>query len=597
MPESRLLLACKTVSMVTQFNDRQNTYALLLILLLAFLPWGGAAQDVENIANSASNLSEQSLQISGGLRLSNNFYTSNGIDPRRDALQWRAVANLQLNYLGFSAPFSLAFSDGNQEFNLPSYTFAGISPTYKWATLHLGDRSLNYSKYTLNSINFRGVGFELEPGNFYVSAMYGQLRRARAEDLNSQQALDPSYKRTGYGFKAGYQGDGSEYSIIYFAASDDETSITQPIATSISPAENAIMSAIVKQKIVNNLRAELEFAHSVTNLDRRAEGLLDSDTDAGNTLLGLFDPNQTVQDGNAYKARLVYNPRSFSVNAGYERIDRGFRTLGALFFLSDAEYYTAGLSKSFLQNKLTVFANGGLENTNLDDFEKNGTRRLVGSVNLSYVPNERWAFSSAYSNFENTTRLRAFADPSAIVDSILLAQVTQTANLVSTYNLSPEGNPSSITLVLSYQRANSIIDEVVQDDAKSRFFNGSLMYTVQQTDIDLRFTAALNYNQTELSQFDNNTISPTLGITKGFFERKLQTLLRATFNRVSRQGGDGSNVFNLTLGANYNFLEDHSFNFRTSLINRSSAAQDIPDFTEWYGLISYGYRFGGDVRL
>ncbi|MEL6973141.1 MAG: hypothetical protein AAFO02_23455, partial [Bacteroidota bacterium] len=91
------------------------------------------------------------------------------------------------------------------------------------------------------------------------------------------------------------------------------------------------------------------------------------------------NPNETITDGDAIRTRLVYSPKRFSTNLGYERIDRGFRTLGALFFLSDAEYYTAGFSTALFENKLTLFANGGLENTNLDDFEQNGTRRAVGS--------------------------------------------------------------------------------------------------------------------------------------------------------------------------------------------------------------------------
>lgn len=567
--------------------------AIILVLLIAATP-----VLAQSTTEADDELESRNLQINGGLQLSNNFYFSNGIAPRRDALQWRALANLNLRYLGITAPFSLAFSDGNQEFNLPSYTFAGISPTYKWATLHLGDRSLNYSKYTLNSINFRGAGFELEPGNFYVSGMYGRLRRARAEDLNSLQALDPSYERTGYGFKTGYKNKGSEYSIIYFAATDDENSITQPIGTSLAPAENMVASAIAKQQLVKKLSVELEYAHSVTNDDRRLNELSDPDINNSNSMLGLFAPNQSVTDGDAIRTRLVYSPKKFSTNIGYERIDRGFRTLGALFFLSDAEYYTAGFSTAFFENKLTLFANGGLENTNLDDFEQNGTRRAVGSVNASYVPNEKWIFSSSYSNFENTTRLRAISDPSLIVDSILLAQTTNTANLTSTYNLSADRErTSSLTMILSYQQARSIIDEVVQDDADSRFFNGSLMYTVNITEQDLRFTTAVNYNQTELEQFNNNTVSPTVAITKGFLDRQLQTQLRATYNWVSQDAGPSSNVLNLTLGASYSFLEDHSISFTNSFINRTSSSNDIPDFSEWYGRISYGYRFGADLRL
>lgn len=538
----------------------------------------------------------RSLKISGGLRLSNDFYTSNGIDPRRDALQWRAVANLNLNFAGVSAPFSLAFSDGNQEFNLPSYTFVGISPTYKWATLHLGDRSINYSKYTLSGINFRGAGFELRPNNFYVSGMYGQLRRARAEDLNSQQMLDPSYRRMGYGMKMGYRGKGSEYSVIVFGAEDDEASIGQPVTSAITPANNAIISGIVKQKLGKRLSADLELAHSVYNADRRAEDLTDADTDFGNRIFGLFTPNETAIDGNAYRAKLNYGLKGMNLQGGYERIERGFRTLGALFFLSDAEYYTAGFSKTFLKNKMTFFANGGLERTNLDDFEKNGTRRLVGSLNLSYIPNEKWLFNTSYSNFENTTRLKTF-DPSAIVDSLILAQTTQAGNAVATYNISSRENPSSLTLVLSYQQANSIVDDVIQDDAKSQFFNGSLMYSKTQSLQDLRFTAALNYNQTELSMLNNSTISPTIGITKGFYERKLQTTFRSTYNLISSQNRGNSNVLNLTLGATYLYQEDHSFSFSTSFINRTGGGQEFPSFSEWYGRLAYGYRFGGNLRL
>ena len=213
------------------------------------------------------------------------------------------------------------------------------------------------------------------------------------------------------------------------------------------------------------------------------------------------------------------------------------------------------------------------------------------------MPDEKWLFSGSYSNFENTTRLRAFTDPTNIVDSILLAQLTQTANLVTTYNIRTRENPSALTLVLSYQKANSIVDDIVQEDANSRFFNGSLMYSFTQSANDLRFTAALNYNQTELSQFDNTTISPTLGITKGFWERKLQTSLRTTYNLVSRNGSSNTQVLNFTIGATYLFLEDHTFSLSTSLIRRNSSLQEFPSFTEWYGRLAYGYRFGGNINF
>lgn len=571
-------------------NTRKIAWPIFIFLTMMAMP--AAGQDVSQLGQSL----RAPLQITGGLSLSNNFYTSDGIAARRDALQWRILANLNLSFAGISAPFSLAFSDANRQFNLPSYTFTGISPTYKWARLHLGDRSLNFSKYTLNSINFRGAGFELQPGKLYVAGMYGRLRRAVAEDLLSQQMLEPAYLRTGYGFKAGITGVSSEYHIMVFGAWDDPNSISQPLMRAVLPANNAVISLNGRQQLGKKFNAELELARSAYNQDRRLDPLAGNESNAANTLLGLLQPTVSLINGNAVRGKLAYSTRGLGLQAGYERIDRGFRTMGALFFLSDAEYYTLGFNKSLLKNKLTVFANGGLERTNLDDFERNGTQRLVGSFNTSYNPSERWNFNASYSNFQNTSKLRTLFNPASPVDSIILAQTTQTANGTVTYNLRNKNNPSSISLILTQQRANSIIDDVVRPDAQSRFFNGSLMYSLSQPKKDFRFNAAINANRTQLAAFDNFVLSPTLGVTKGYLNRKLQLSGRLAYNQAFAEAGNNG-VFNFGLGSSLLVNKVHTLSFNTNLISRSSAVAGIQGFTEWYGQVMYNYNFVRNVKL
>ena len=143
------------------------------------------AQDVEQAVKRVGKIGEERLNITGGIQLNNQLYSSTGIDARRDNWQWGIRANLNLSFLGMSAPFSVAFSDANTNYRLPSYTFVGLSPTYKWATLHLGDRSLAFSRYTMSGISFRGVGFTLEPGRWYASGFYGRLNRALSSDLDA----------------------------------------------------------------------------------------------------------------------------------------------------------------------------------------------------------------------------------------------------------------------------------------------------------------------------------------------------------------------------------------------------------------------------
>lgn len=548
------------------------------------------AQEVDGVVKTVKSIRQQSLQISGGLNLYSNFYHADGIAARRDALQWRALANLNLSYLGIDAPFSLAFSDGNQQFNLPAYTFVGISPTYKWARLHLGDRSLNFSKYTLNNINFKGAGFELRPGRFYIAGMYGQLRRAVAEDFNSLQMLDPAYRRTGQGLKAGFSNTRSEINLTYFAAKDDPNSIVQPLMREILPSSNIVLSVSGRQQLGKKANLEGEVARSGLNRDVRSELL--PNPSSGQSFLGLFKPTSSLITGTAYRAKLNFSVKGFNFNTGYERIERGFQTLGALFFLSDAEYLTLGFSRSFMKNRLSIFANGGQERTNLDDFERNGTRRLVGSFNGAYTPSKKWSFNASYSNFQNTTKIRALTSPDALVDSIILAQATQTASFSAVHYLNT-GNerPSSLSFFVTYQRANSIVDDVVQDNAASRFLNGSLIYAYSITDRDLRLSAALNVNQTQLVNLDNLVLAPTLGITKGFLNKRLQTNLRIAYNQVFQKIGEDNAVINLSLGSNWQLTKAHMLGFNTTLLNRSAGGQTDDGFLEWYGQLMYGYRF------
>ncbi len=582
------------------WRPKTRPYTLLHGLLSAIccsIMWSASAQDLEQIARGVGALGRTPLQITGGLSLSNNFYTSNGIDPRRDALQWRILANLNLSYAGITAPFSLAFSDANRQFNLPAYTFTGISPTYKWARLHLGDRSLNFSKYTLNSLNFRGLGFELQPGRLYIAGMYGQLRRAVAEDLQSQQMLEPAYRRTGYSFKAGLSSEHSEYHIMLLSAWDDPHSIAQPTRQGILPADNAVISLHGRQQLGSRLILEAEIARSAYNHDRRLETLPAPEHSAAKTLLGLLQPTVSLVNGNAWRAKVNYQLRGTGLQGGYERIDRGFRTMGALFFLSDAAYYTLGIHKSLWKNKMTLFANGGIERTNLDDFERNGTQRLVGSLQAAYAPSERWNFNLSYSNFQNTTKLRTLFDPASPVDSIILAQTTETANSAITYQLPNKDKPASLSLVLTAQQANSIIDDVVRPDARSRFFNGSLVYALAMPARDLRLNATLNANHTQLVGFDNFVLSPTLGLVKGYLQRRLQLNARAAYNYIFSQDGSRNGVLNLGLGSSLLMYKVHTLSLNTTFIHRSAGGAGVEGFNEWYGQLMYHYNFTRNVRL
>ncbi|MEM9819459.1 MAG: hypothetical protein AAF985_00245, partial [Bacteroidota bacterium] len=168
----------------------------------------GLIQEAKSIKAKVKNTLNDSLKISGGISASSELNFISGRSRRSGLFNYQLNGALNISKYGFSLPLSLNFSNERFVYNydlpairLPSYSFAGMTPTFKWASLLIGDRTMDFSPYTLSGHGFRGLGTELKPGSFYFAAMYGRLQRAQAEDLNSLQSLDPVYKRMAWGMK------------------------------------------------------------------------------------------------------------------------------------------------------------------------------------------------------------------------------------------------------------------------------------------------------------------------------------------------------------------------------------------------------------
>lgn len=567
-------------------------YALFVLLFFG-LPVQG--QDLEAIGQNLSNLRDQSLGITGNIQFSNQSYWSEGIDARRDTWQWGVRANLNFSFLGMSAPFSVAFSDANSAYRLPSYTFVGISPKYKWATLHLGDRSLGFSRYTMSGISFRGIGFTLEPGRWYASGFYGKLNRALSSDLDAVGDLNGYLKRKGYGSRLGYVGKKGGYFINFFGADDDdEDFLLTPIGEALSTTNNRVVSLELRQELFEGLTLSTELAHSVYNNDSSAKELGEADYNLGNRLLGVFQPTESLLTGQAYNLGLFYSVKGWGLQGRYERVERGFRTLGALFFNDDTENYSLGVSRNFLENKLSVIVNGGIERVNLDDAELEQTNRFIASANVTYRPDDKWMYSAGYSNFRNDTKLRTRTNLLQPVDSIFLAQVNQSINGMIIRRLGTKERPASVSLIMNHQRANNVINDMVQDNGQSQFSNAALLYGFGNANAGWRWTAGLSYNTTTLANFRTQSFSPTFGASRNFFDNALSTNMRTAFS-FFQQNGDTNNVLNLSLGGSYRLKNSHNLGLNITHINRFGAADPALSFSEWYGKVAYGYRFGGSI--
>ena len=140
---------------------------------------------------------------SGTIGLNTSFYNASGIPERQSPLSYGINANATLTLYGISMPFSFTwYSNQKAGFRQPFNQF-GISPTYKWLTVHLGYRHVSFSEFTLNGYTFLGAGVEARPGKFRLGAVYGKFNQISQYDLAMTDII-PKLTRTGWATKVGY---------------------------------------------------------------------------------------------------------------------------------------------------------------------------------------------------------------------------------------------------------------------------------------------------------------------------------------------------------------------------------------------------------
>jgi len=88
------------------------------------------AQDLSQIGKS------KPFTYTGSLSSRMVFYNASGIPNRRDPFGYVVGGNINIGIYELYFPFSFSYSNQGTVYGRPFYQI-GVSPTYKWAALHL----------------------------------------------------------------------------------------------------------------------------------------------------------------------------------------------------------------------------------------------------------------------------------------------------------------------------------------------------------------------------------------------------------------------------------------------------------------------------
>ena len=212
-----------------KLKAKLNTLLFILILLIM------------NSLKIYSQENNDNLRFSGSANLSDNFYSSNGIDPRQPSNLFVGVfrANITL-FNQVDLPFEFYYSNQQTAFQQPFNQF-GVSPRLTdWLTLHGGYFSTQISDFSFGDLRILGGGIDLTPGNFRLKAFYGRSRQA--VEPKKVSFAPEVYKQNVYGVSLGYGNlSKSFFNLNVFHAKDDSTSIESD-SVLVAPNENLVGS-------------------------------------------------------------------------------------------------------------------------------------------------------------------------------------------------------------------------------------------------------------------------------------------------------------------------------------------------------------------
>lgn len=559
---------------------------LFLVISVAMII-SAQAQDLSNLHSLKPFTANGSVQLRG-------IYDNlSGTTADRVPYSYIFSGNLNLNVYGINMPASFSISERDRSFRQPFNQF-GISPHYKWITVHLGYRNINFSPYTLAGYTMYGAGVEMTPGKFRFGFMYGRLSRATTLDTTSLSLVPVSFTRKAIAAKIGYGTQDNFIDISFLKGKDDTNSIKvgKNILDSLSvlPAANTVVAISGKLTLFKNIFLEADAGTSLYTRDINSPISLDSVDDPLIKKIKTFAiVNGTSELNTAITGAIGYKNKSYSVKLEYKRIDPGFQSMGAYFFNSDLESYLLTPSFHLFKNKLRFNGSIGFQHDNLQKQKEATSKKVIGTVFLSADVTSRLGIDINYTNFSNNQQPQTIR----FADSLKIVQTTQNLSVSPRFSLITSSASHTIVLSANLMMMNDFNNYFSQNaisrnvNYKQFYFN----YTYGNTPGKFSLYTNISYTDAEAPGASDKNKGTTIGFNKSLL--KSSFLISASGGYFfGTQNGNPDNTINASANLQYKFLKRQSLTalvFYTS--NKPQKTTSLPAFTELRGELAYTYSF------
>jgi len=539
-------------------------------------------------AQDLGSLADASWNVTGGLGAGLSAYSVSGDRPGRTSpFAYVLSGNVNFSYGDFAIPISVSYRNQQGSISNPFQRF-GLSPSYKWATVHLGWRSMPLGQFLYSGQDFLGVGVELNPGKFRLAALRGQLRTplVQRDSLFVGAELLETYERTLTGGRIGVGTEANHFDIVATRVRDALTEEPPPSREAgFLPSDNVGLSAQLNLTLWRKLSLRGESSLSAITNDRERDSL-DVANEWVDRVGTVLDVNETSRVHFAHAYRLNLNVRPVRLGFEFQQVDPFYRSLGTPYLNNDIRRLNARLGFSLAAGKVRVDTRLGRQRNNLNELLLSTNARWIGSANVQAQLSPKLSLQARYYNFQSQLE-----DGLVVVDDTLRrGQQTATYTLSPAYRERLDGLTRTIRLTanyrdIAYRQPGRPATSIGQTSAR-------LLVSQQWTETDFGVSASLRYqrNEAEVESRESQNVGFGIQANKGLLDKTIRLGLSAQYSDRQRGGENDGSVTSLGLNASYRVTEKNTLSVRSNLLVARSPI-DLRDFTETRTHLNYRLRF------
>ena len=498
---------------------------------------------------------------------------------------WYLSGQPTISVMNVDFPFSGTYSNQEFEYSQPFNQY-GISPTYKWATFHIGYRNLKFSDFTMAGVTFLGGGIELNPGKLRMALFYGRFAKGISEDstVAAQQNITiiPTYERWGYGAKIGYGTVKNHIDIVATKLFDDTSSI-QNENVNITPSSNVTVGISSKFSFWKMINGSIDAGISLITKDIRLDSLPFPELNKYSNIVPI---NASSIINPAFKAGLGFTNKLFDISVQTDYIGPNYESLGIYFIQNDVFRTTIRPKIKLFKRKLNISGSYGLQTDNVADQKLATTTRIVqsGNINLSLI--KGLVIQGNYSNYgtdQSSGKIQ-------LNDSIRVSQINQSMGGSIIYSKMGEKIFTNISATFNKQSLNDL-NVVTSKFSESDINTMSMMVGISHAPSKISLGLGLIYNDITISTGNNKGIGPSVSFSTNLFSGKVSFNSNASYqSRIVNSVSDG-NILTISSNLSISALEKHRIGIRTQYSRNNSSSQSIFLLTQNRIGLTYGYAF------